>query len=83
MYLIERGANVHMKAQGKTAMEYAKIVVRAAPTEAAKQLVSIIQAAENNELEAMQQMGNLMQGMMGGQGRYVPGQNKKEAEEIS
>ena len=83
LYLIERGANVHMKAQGKTAMEYAKIVVRAAPTEAAKQLVSIIQAAENNELEAMQQMGNLMQGMMGGQGRYVPGQNKKEAEEIS
>ena len=76
--LMERGARVDCKAQGKTPLEYAKIVVRAAPTAAAKALVQMIEGEENKEREAMKSMGDMMQKMMGGQGQYQPGSRPAE-----
>ena len=59
-YLIEKGARVDVKAQGKTALEYAKIVVRAAPSEAAKKLVATIEEKEQAEVDAQKHLSEVM-----------------------
>jgi ankyrin repeat protein len=58
--LLEKGARPEVKAGDRNALEWAKLVVRAAPNAERKRLVKKLEAYEKNELEAQQQMTKVM-----------------------
>ena len=64
--LIDRKAALEPKAQGKNALEWARTVQRAAPSEAAKQLIAKIEGIEKGEQEALQTIATTMAGPNGG-----------------
>ena len=66
--LLDKGASHQASVQGKTAVEYARMVVRAAPNDARKALVRRLEDMDRAEADAQHEITKLMS-QMGNRGR--------------
>jgi ankyrin repeat protein len=66
MLLIDNHARIEAKVNGKDALDWARLVVKAAPNDARKALVAKLEEMVKKEIDAQQEIGSLMQRSGGG-----------------